>query len=115
MRGGSEITRIRAEIRASPAFRLVQTLPSDVLKETTMHQPDYLLARIRGEFAEMPGMRLTFRQAQRLWALDAGTCRSLLDTLVERHFLVRSADGAYARATADPRTSRTVRFVLVGD
>ena len=77
--------------------------------------PNRLLARIRGEFAEMPGMRLTFRQAQRLWALDAPMCRSLLETLVAANFLVRSADGAFARATAEPRTSKTGRFALVGD
>ncbi len=76
---------------------------------------DHLLARIRGEFVEMPGLRLTFRQAQRLWALDAPTCRSLLDTLVTARFLVRSADGVYARANAEPRTSKIGRFAMVGD
>ncbi len=76
---------------------------------------DHLLERIQGEFAEMPGMRLTFRQAQRLWALDAPTCRHLLDALVDAGFLARSPEGAYARASADPRTSTIGRFALVGD
>ncbi len=76
---------------------------------------DYLLERVQGEFAEMPGMRLTFRQAQRLWALDARTCRRVLDTLVGNGFLTRSAEGAYAQASADPRTSKVGRFALIGD
>jgi hypothetical protein len=29
-----------------------------------------LLARVRAEFCEMPGLCLTARQARRLWALD---------------------------------------------
>ena len=29
-----------------------------------------MLRRIQGEFREMPGLRLTCRQAQRLWNLD---------------------------------------------
>ena len=77
--------------------------------------PDHLLARIQAEFLEMPGMRLTFRQVQRLWALDSGTCRSVLDALVRASFLVCSADGAYARVTSDPRTSQARRFALIGD
>ena len=76
---------------------------------------DHLLERIQGEFAEMPGMRLTFRQAQRLWGLDLPTCRSLLDALVGMGFLIRSPEGVYARASADPRTSTIGRFALVGD
>ncbi len=57
-----------------------------------------LLQRIRGEYLEMPGLRLTAEQARRLWAVDdLGTCRSLLDTLVETKFLGRSRDGTYFR------------------
>ena len=32
---------------------------------------DQMLQRIQGEFVEMPGLRLTAAQAQRLWGLDA--------------------------------------------
>lgn len=56
---------------------------------------DELLRRIRGEFLEMPGMRLTRPQAQRLWGLDAGLCDTLLNTLVDAHFLLRTSDGAF--------------------
>ncbi len=56
-----------------------------------------LLQRIRGEYLEMPGMRLTAEQAKRLWSLDLATCRLLLDELVEAKFLGRSRDGKYYR------------------
>ncbi len=56
-----------------------------------------MLQRIRGEYLEMPGLRLTAEQARRLWSLDLNTCRSLLDALVEANFLRRSGDGKYSR------------------
>jgi hypothetical protein len=56
-----------------------------------------LLARIRGEYLEMPGMRLTPAQARRLWGLDTLECEHLLDSLVLSRFLKRTADGAYQR------------------
>jgi hypothetical protein len=43
---------------------------------------DVILQRVYGEFLEMPGMRLTPAQAQRLWGLDERTCLLLLDYLV---------------------------------
>lgn len=57
-----------------------------------------LIRRARGEFLEMPGLRLTFQQARRLWGLDEETCASLLDTLVVSGFLVRGDDEQYVRA-----------------
>jgi hypothetical protein len=56
-----------------------------------------LLRRIWREYVEMPGLRLTRAQAQRLWTVDVETCTSLLETLVELKFLVHSPDGKYAR------------------
>ena len=38
-----------------------------------------LLSRIRGEFREMPGLRLSLEQAMRLWSLDRATCVDVLD------------------------------------
>ena len=60
---------------------------------------DYMLRRIRGEYLEMPGLRLTRRQAQRLWGLDEHTCAQLLDSLTEARFLHRKDDGTYSRLT----------------
>jgi hypothetical protein len=59
-----------------------------------------LLLRIRGEFLEMPGMRLTLRQAMRLWSLDAATCEAALRLLVESRFLVSGVNGTFRRLEA---------------
>ena len=59
-----------------------------------------LLERVRSEFLEMPGLRLTSNQAARLWALDRTTSERVLDGLVDAGFLGRSRDGAYLRASA---------------
>jgi len=58
---------------------------------------DALLHRIRGEFVEMPGLRLTLQQAARLWHLDQTLVTALLGALVEARFLARTPDGAYKR------------------
>ena len=60
---------------------------------------EVMLQRICGEFLEMPGLRLTSEQAQRLWGLDEPTCLELLDTLVEAKFLSRTGNGTFSRAT----------------
>lgn len=51
--------------------------------------------RIRGEFLEMPGLRLTPKQAQRLWRLDERSCAAVLGALVDARFLSRTRDGAF--------------------
>ena len=56
---------------------------------------------VRGEFLEMPGLRLTKPQVQRLWGVDAVTCDALLDELVRRNFLKRTKKGGYARVDFD--------------
>jgi hypothetical protein len=56
------------------------------------------LRRIRGEYLEMPGLRLTTAQAQRLWNLDRPTCEHLLDSLVTSRFLTKTRDGSFVRA-----------------
>lgn len=45
------------------------------------------LQRIRGEFLEMPGLTLNLKQAARLWQLDPGQCKTLLEQLVSEGFL----------------------------
>ena len=57
-----------------------------------------LLERIRGEFLEMPGLRLTSAQACRLWALDPNQCDDVLRLLVDGHFLRRTSDGSFIRS-----------------
>lgn len=56
-----------------------------------------LLLRIKGEFLEMPCLRLTPEQARRLWGLDQAACQALLDSLVDARFLKRTVEGAYQR------------------
>jgi len=58
---------------------------------------DTLVSRIRAEFREMPGLKLTPAQAQRLWNLNDGTCEAALSLLVDHKFLFRTADGAFVR------------------
>jgi len=78
-------------------------------------ESDQLLSRIRGEYIEMPGLRLTRAQAQRLWALDEQTCAQLLEWLTADRFLYRRDDGTYARlsehstAFPQPRMARAER------
>ncbi len=57
-----------------------------------------MLYRIRGEFLEMPGLRLTIEQAARLWHVDAATCAEVMARLVGDQFLIRTRTGAYVRA-----------------
>ena len=66
--------------------------------------PDELTSRIRGEYREMPGLRLTFAQACRLWQLDTTTCSAVLDNLIAQRFLYRTADGTYIALPAPPPT-----------
>jgi predicted transcriptional regulator len=61
-----------------------------------------LLKRVYGEFLEMPGLRLTCEQAQRLWGLDESACLQILESLVEAKFLYRSDRGMYTRLTDGP-------------
>jgi hypothetical protein len=63
---------------------------------------DLMVQRVCGEFLEMPGLRLTCAQAQRLWNLDQQTCRELLELLVETKFLCRPDHGTYSRTTDGP-------------
>jgi hypothetical protein len=52
-----------------------------------------ILARIRAEYAEMPGLCLTRAQAQRLWGLDSQTCDAALAELVHVGYLKSTARG----------------------
>jgi hypothetical protein len=43
-------------------------------------------------------LRLTKKQAQRLWAIDADTCEALLGALEASQFLKHTRDGEYLLA-----------------
>ena len=57
-----------------------------------------LLEVIRGEYEDMPTLRLTCAQAQRLWGLDRSTSARALQALVDVKFLSRASDGRYHRS-----------------
>ena len=67
---------------------------------------DGLLARVRGEYLEMPGLRLTVAQASRLWGLDAAVCDALLTCLEASGFLRQTAVGAFRLASSDRAVPR---------
>jgi hypothetical protein len=64
--------------------------------EVTAEVRDALL-RIQTEYIEMPDLKLTARQAQRLWSLRHDVWEAALAALLGRHFLVRTSDGSYIR------------------
>jgi hypothetical protein len=55
------------------------------------------LLRIQNEYVEMPDLKLTARQAQRLWSLSHDVWEAALAVLIGRQFLVQTRDGAYVR------------------
>lgn len=69
---------------------------------------EQLFERIRAEFLEMPGMRLTAAQVERLAGEDRSICQSVLDELVRAGFLCSSANGSYGRLS-DASTRRAER------
>ena len=67
------------------------------------NRPDMLLMQIddavalmQMEYDELPGLKLTFWQAQRLWNLSDEVCARALQILLDRRFLT-CTDGAYSR------------------
>lgn len=53
---------------------------------------------IQAEYAEMPGLRLSKRQAQRLWNLDARSTEVIFTALESAQYLKRMPNDIYIRA-----------------
>ena len=70
-------------------------------RESPPHE--LLVARVRAEYFEMPGLRLTLEQACRLWQVDVSTCETLLEHLVRAGFLRKTASGFYIAAVSTRR------------
>jgi hypothetical protein len=65
---------------------------------TPSHQRfDEVLHRARAEFLEMPGLKLTARQAARLLSVDATLCEQVLSALVESRFLTETPKSGFVR------------------
>lgn len=75
-----------------------------------------VLERLRAEFVEMPGLRVTVAEAQRLCGVEPTMCQAVLDALVDASFLYVKADGTYVRLTdadlARPRPAKASVFAL---
>jgi len=63
-----------------------------------MNDIDLVVRRVREEFREMPGLRLTPAQARRLWGLETEACRRVIDQLVAAEFLRWTPAGLVTRA-----------------
>ena len=73
-----------------------------------------LLRRIKAEYMEMPGLRLTAAQAGRLWGLDSAACHDLLQRLIAERFLQERPDGTYSRLTEGLPAALSLRMVKAG-
>jgi hypothetical protein len=82
---------------ARPAVQSTEHRPASPNADTSI---DLLVERIRAEYIEQPGLRLTEAQASRLWRLDEQQCRHCLSELTGADFLKRSEDGRYARPSS---------------
>jgi hypothetical protein len=67
-----------------------------------MQMDDRRLTRIRSEYREMPGLKLTAAQASRFWNLGPDESRVALDALVEANVLGRTRDGHYLLPADSP-------------
>lgn len=83
---------------ARPALSVIEPRPT--LPPGAAQPFNSLVERIRAEYIEQPGLRLTEAQASRLWRLDEPTTRHALTELTGASFLQRSEDGRYARPSS---------------
>jgi hypothetical protein len=58
-----------------------------------------VIERLRAEFVEMPDLRLSSAQVERLCGVEHTMCQPILDALVDAKFLCRKPGGIYARLT----------------
>jgi hypothetical protein len=72
---------------------------------------DSLIRRARAEYLEMPGLCLTYQQAQRLWGLDATRCGTVLNALRGSGFLAETRSGQFVLA-GSPHTDHPVRTTV---
>jgi hypothetical protein len=60
------------------------------------HQTD-LLREIREAYRALPGLNITFEQAQRLFRCDAAHCRAALDWLIADGVIVETPGRTFTR------------------
>ena len=76
-----------------------------------MMPSDRLVTRIRAEFREMPGLRLTFAQACSLWHLEPADCERVLTTLLKQAFLRRTPEGMFICEAGEGRSAPMPRVL----
>jgi hypothetical protein len=74
------------------------------------------LQRLRGEFLEMPGLRLTVSQAQRLCGVDPAICKAILEVpLHQAGWVLRPIDGRRVSSIgASCRSRLSIRATFTG-
>lgn len=68
--------------------------------------PSELLARVRGEYREMPGLHLTLAQAARLWGLTPDVCATVLRALVAEGTLTCTREVHFVATATAPGSRR---------
>jgi hypothetical protein len=61
-----------------------------------------VLTLIQMEYLEMPDLKLTLRQAKRLFDVPFELCQNALETLVSIGFLMQTRDGSFLRRNETP-------------
>lgn len=64
---------------------------------------EQLVERVRGEFAALPGLRLTEEQVRRVWGLEPALSSHVLRALVECDYLQLTTGGEYVRVQSSWR------------
>lgn len=82
------------DVRTSPLRSSARG--TELFTETNRMTPMDVTKRILAEYRDLPGLKLTTRQAARLWALELVQCEYLLNQLVTDGHLLIDARGQYA-------------------
>jgi hypothetical protein len=100
---------------------IAMTTPAPVARTTTSFEEQHvtgardgrrgaepmtsLAVRVQGEYLEMPGLRLTVRQAARLFGISIDFAAAVLDELRRASILACSETGTYSLATEPSRST----------
>lgn len=74
-----------------------------------------LCQRILAEYRELPALRLSVRQAARLWSVEPEYCQQTLDLLVAEGWLSRSARNEYCGRRSHAGTPSSLPAQLTRD
>jgi hypothetical protein len=102
------ISRLRKRLAAHPPEERAprrprhRTRPAGSPEQVDHDTEQRLLQRIRAEFFEMPGLRLTMAQAQRLFGLPGAICLHLLTRAIADGWLCLVRPDTYGRRESVP-------------